>query len=160
MKNEKLWNDWWWLGPFIYFELLNIITKYAWSFLFSVRLCIYLVSIYLSILVTKIRGDVRSVRYKFETGAFDNMTWIRRQSNLADPMKKKDSSLTNTQQLKLFTGRLCVDFGGVSETNLSEKLWLKKEGVWNDWWWLRPFMYFELLIIISHYASRFVVYVR
>lgn len=53
-----------------------------------------------------IRGDVSYVRCKFQTGAVDKTSWIPGQSNLADPLTKKDSSPTDAFQLTLFTGRL------------------------------------------------------
>lgn len=68
-----------------------------------------------------IRGDVSCVRYEFETGAVDKVSWIPGQSNLANPLTKMDSSLTDALQLTLFTGRLCFDFEKISETKLSEK---------------------------------------
>lgn len=68
-----------------------------------------------------IRGDVSCIRYEFQTGAVDKISWIPGQANLAEPLTKKDSSLTDAIQLNLFTGRLCFKFEDIAETKRSDK---------------------------------------
>ena len=68
-----------------------------------------------------IRGDVSCIRFEFQTGAVDTISWIPGQANLADPLTKKDSCLTDALQLTLFTGRLRFNFEEIAETKSSEK---------------------------------------
>lgn len=68
-----------------------------------------------------LRGDVSCIRYDFQTGAVDEISWIPGHANLADPLTKKDSCLTDALQLTLFTGRLCFKFEDTAETKCSEK---------------------------------------
>ena len=68
-----------------------------------------------------IRGDVSCIRFEFQTGAVDQISWIPGRINLADPLTKKDSSITGALQLTLFTGRLCMDFEEQAETKSSQK---------------------------------------
>ena len=68
-----------------------------------------------------IRGDVRCIRFEFQTGAVDEMSWIPGRINLADPMTKKDSCPTDALQFTLFSGRLCIDFEELAETKSSQK---------------------------------------
>lgn len=68
-----------------------------------------------------IRGDVSCIRFEFQTGAVDKISWVPGNVNLADPLTKKDSQLTDMLQLTLFSGKLCVDIDRVSETKCCEK---------------------------------------
>lgn len=51
-----------------------------------------------------IRGDVSVIRYKFETKKIPGST------NLTDPGTKRNSSLTNSLQLLMFTGEIPIDY--------------------------------------------------
>lgn len=68
-----------------------------------------------------IRGDVGCIRFEFQTGAVDKISWIPGNLNLADPLTKKDSQLTDLLQLSLFSGKLAVDIEDSSESKSSEK---------------------------------------
>jgi len=68
-----------------------------------------------------IRGDVSCIRFEFQTGNVERISWIPGKLNLADPLTKKDSPLTDMLQLSLFTGRLCLDLQDVAQTKSSEK---------------------------------------
>ena len=68
-----------------------------------------------------IRGDVSCIRFEFQTGAVETISWIPGQANLADPLTKKDSCLTDALQLTLLTGRLCFNFEEIAESKCSEK---------------------------------------
>ena len=56
-----------------------------------------------------IRGDVSSIRFTFHTGSVKKISWVPGNINLADPLTKKASQLTELLQLTLLTGRLRVD---------------------------------------------------
>lgn len=92
----------------------------------GMRLCVDSKDLFTSLSTQKnsidksIRGDVGCIRYEFQTGAVEKISWIPGSVNLADPLTKKDSSLTDALQLTLFTGRLCIDLDSVSETKSSE----------------------------------------
>lgn len=92
-----------------------------------VRLCVDSKDLFTSLSTQRnsidraIRADVGCIRYEFQTGAVEKISWIPGNTNLADPLTKKDSSLTDTLRLTLFSGRLCMDFDAVSETKSSEK---------------------------------------
>lgn len=102
-----------------YSELLNMDIR--------VRLCVDSKDLFTSLSTQRnsidrsIRGDVGCIRYEFQTHAVEKISWIPGKTNLADPLTKKDSSLTDTLQLTLFSGRLCIDFDSVSETKSSER---------------------------------------
>ena len=49
------------------------------------------------------------------------ISWIPGNINLADPLTKKESSITDALQLTLFTGRMCIDFDEMAETKSSQK---------------------------------------
>lgn len=68
-----------------------------------------------------IRGDVSCIRFEFQTGTVDTISWVPGNVTLADPLTKKDSQLTDLLQLSLFSGRLSVDLEKVSESKSSEK---------------------------------------
>lgn len=72
-------------------------------------------------IIKSIRGDMSCLRYEFQTGAVNQVSWIPGQASLADPLTKKDSSLIDALQMTLFTGRLCFNLEDVSETKHSEK---------------------------------------
>lgn len=92
-----------------------------------VRLCVDSKDLFTSLSTQRnsidrsIRGDVGCIRYEFQTGAVEKISWIPGTTNLADPLTKKNSSLTDVLQLTLFSGRICTDFDAVSETKRSEK---------------------------------------
>ncbi len=68
-----------------------------------------------------IRGDVSSIRFEFQTGAVEKISRVPGNVNLADPLTKKDSQLSDLLQLTLYKGRLCVDLDASSETKHSQK---------------------------------------
>lgn len=76
-----------------YNELLNVNVK--------LRLCVDSKDFFSSLSTQKlsihksIRGYVSSIRYEFQTGAVDKISWIPGTTNIADPLTKKDSCLTN-----------------------------------------------------------------
>lgn len=53
-----------------------------------------------------IRGDVASIRFDFQTGSVQNISWIPGKINLADVLTKKNSALCDMLQLLLETGKL------------------------------------------------------
>ena len=55
-----------------------------------------------------IRGDVSTIRFECLTGNINRISWIPGKINLADPLTKKDSALTDTLQLCLHTGKINV----------------------------------------------------
>lgn len=59
-----------------------------------------------------IRADVSVVRYEFETKNIDRMIWIPGKTNLADPLTKTNSPLTQTLQLTMFNGEVSISFHG------------------------------------------------
>lgn len=93
----------------------------------DIRVCLFVDSkdLFLSFSTQKnsidrsIRGYIGCTRYEYRTVAVEKVSWIPGSTNLADPLTKKDSSLTNALQLSLFSGRLCVNFDAVSETKKS-----------------------------------------
>ena len=68
-----------------------------------------------------IRSDVAFIRFEFQVGSVDKITWIPGKLNLADVLTKPDSPLTEALQLTLFPGKLQLDFDGQSKTKTSEK---------------------------------------
>lgn len=62
-----------------------------------------------------IRADVQLIRYYFETQKVNKMLWIPGSLNLAHPLTKKDSRLTDALQLLLFDGSLPFDFPRIEE---------------------------------------------
>lgn len=71
-----------------------------------------------------IKRDVSWIRYEFQTKAVE-ISWIPGKTNIADPLTKKDSALTEALQLSLSTGTVCVDLTYVIET----KSWKKNFGL-------------------------------
>lgn len=71
-----------------------------------------------------IRADVACIRYEFQVGNVDEITWIPGKLNLADVLTKKDSMLSEALQLTLYTGRLTLPF----EDTLESKSFLKNLG--------------------------------
>ena len=68
-----------------------------------------------------IRSDVACIRYEFQVGSVDLITWVPGKLNLADVLTKPDSPLTDVLQLTLYTGRIQLDFQSVIETKSAEK---------------------------------------
>lgn len=87
-----------------------------------VRLCVDSKDLFTSLSTQKnsidssIRGDVGCIRFEFRTGTVEKISWIPGKVNLADPLTKKDSVLTEPLQLTLFTGRLSLYLDTVAET--------------------------------------------
>lgn len=102
-----------------YYELLDVHVK--------LFVCVDSEDLFSSISTQKnsvdksIRGDVAGIRFEFEGITVDSVPEFPGSTNLADPLTKKDSSLTETLRLTLSTGRLCTDFDAVSETKFSLK---------------------------------------
>ena len=63
-----------------------------------------------------IRGDVGCIRFEFQTGTVEKTSWKPGRVNLDDSLTEKDSVLTETLPLCLFTGRLSFNIDGVAET--------------------------------------------
>ena len=70
-----------------------------------------------------IRGDVACIRFEFQVHNINYITWIPGSINLADPLTKTDSPLTDALVLTLFTGRLAIDFESTAETKSSDKFY-------------------------------------
>lgn len=68
-----------------------------------------------------IRGDVACIRYEFQVGNVSKISWIPGSLNLADPLTKTDSPLTEALQLTLYTGRLMIEYEKAAETKSCEK---------------------------------------
>lgn len=66
-------------------------------------------------------GNLRCIRFEFQSWAVEKISWVLGSVNLGVLLTKKDSSLTDLLQLRLFPGRLAVDFENVSETKSFEK---------------------------------------
>ena len=69
-----------------------------------------------------IRGDVGSIRFEFQTGAVQSVSWIPGKINMADVLTKKDSALTDMLTLCLYTGKIPIDFQNKAETKSTEKI--------------------------------------
>ena len=69
-----------------------------------------------------IRGDVGSIRFEFQTGAVQSVSWIPGKINMADVLTKKDSALTDMLTLCLYTGKIPIDFENKAETKSTEKI--------------------------------------
>lgn len=57
-----------------------------------------------------VRGDVALIRYYFEVRSIMRMVWFLGSANLADPLTKTDSPLTNALLILLYSGKLPCDF--------------------------------------------------
>lgn len=68
-----------------------------------------------------IRGDVGSIRFEFQTGSVENISWITGKINLADVLTKQDSALTDTLCLCLATCRIPIDYDKECESKSTEK---------------------------------------
>lgn len=68
-----------------------------------------------------IRGDVGSIRFEFQTGMVQNISWIPGKINLADVLTKKDSALNDTLHLCLESGKLPIDYDCNGENKSSNK---------------------------------------
>lgn len=68
-----------------------------------------------------IRGDFASIRFEFQVGNIDLITWIPGKADLADPSTKKDSALSEALQLTMYTGKLPFYFNEASETKSAGK---------------------------------------
>ena len=68
-----------------------------------------------------IRGDFSSIPFEFQTGNVHKISWVPSNVNLADPLTKKNSQITDLLQLTMFTAQLCVDLDQVAETKSYEK---------------------------------------
>ena len=69
-----------------------------------------------------IRADVQLIRYYFETKQIDKVVWVPGSANLADPLTKKDSPLSDALQLLLFQGSMPFDFDKMLHRNSSPNL--------------------------------------
>lgn len=67
------------------------------------------------------RNDVSCIRFKFQVGSLDKITWLPGKLNLADALTKQDSPLTEALRLTLYTGRLQLEFERNTETKTTEK---------------------------------------
>ena len=68
-----------------------------------------------------IRSDVACIRFEFQVGSINKITWLPGKLNLADALTKRDSPLTEVLQLTLYTGRIQVDLDGNMETKSTKK---------------------------------------
>ncbi len=68
-----------------------------------------------------IRGDVACIRYEFQTGSVNEISWIPGKMNLADVLTKTDSPLSEALKLTMFNGKLCFNYSDVIETKSSER---------------------------------------
>ena len=68
-----------------------------------------------------IRGDVGCIRFEFQTGNIQNITWIPGKTNIADVLNNTDSFLTEALNLTIGTGKLSIDYTTNSETKCSER---------------------------------------
>lgn len=59
-----------------------------------------------------IRADVSVIRYEFETQKVNRIFWIPGKVNLADPLTKPNSPLTQALQLTLFSGDISISLDG------------------------------------------------
>ena len=93
----------------------------------SVRVCLDTKDLFTSLSTQRnsidrsIRSDIACIRYEFQVGIFDEISWIPGKLNLADVLTKPNSPLTDVLQLTLYNGRLQVEFGEYAETKLAEK---------------------------------------
>lgn len=103
----------------VYSELFNMNIK--------VRLCVDSKDLFTSLSTQRlsvdrsIRGDVGVIRYEFQTGVVDRITWIPGKVNIADVLTKKDSALSETFILALASGYLPLEFKSQSESKYTEK---------------------------------------
>lgn len=67
-----------------------------------------------------IRSDVSCIRYEFQTGNVNELSWITGKLNLSDPLTKADSSLTESLQLLLSTGHLWIDIKSAAESKSAD----------------------------------------
>lgn len=65
-----------------------------------------------------IRGDVQLIKYYFETKKIHRVVWIPGSLNLADPLTKRNSVLSDSLQVLLFEGRLPFGFSA-SQSRIS-----------------------------------------
>lgn len=68
-----------------------------------------------------IRSDIACIRFEFQVGSINQITWVPGKLNLADSFTKPNSQLTETLQLTLYSGRLQLDLNGNIETKSTEK---------------------------------------
>lgn len=61
------------------------------------------------------------MRFEFQTGSVDTISRVPANMNLADPLTKKERSLTDLLELSLFTGGLKVDLETVSARKCAQK---------------------------------------
>ena len=69
-----------------------------------------------------IRGDVQLIRHYFETKRIHRVIWIPGSLNIADPLTKKDSNLSDSLQVFLFDGRLPFGFKSAKSRNSEPNL--------------------------------------
>ena len=102
-----------------YSEILNIDVR--------VHLCVDSKNLFTSLSTQRnsvdrsIRGDVACIRFEFQVGNLDQITWIPGKTNLADALTKRDSPLTDALQLTLFSGLLNISYEECAETKSAEK---------------------------------------
>ena len=102
-----------------YSELRDMDTK--------VRLCVDLKDMFTSLSTQRnamnrpFRGDVGCIRFVFQTGAVEKISWIPEKVNQADPPTKNDNALANMLLLPLLNDRLCLEIEDVAETKSSDK---------------------------------------
>lgn len=93
----------------------------------SVQLCVDSKDLFTSLSTQRnsidrsIRADVACIRFEFQVGCVDKITWIPGKINLADVLTKTDSPLLEALQLTLFNGRLNIDFQQSAETKSAAK---------------------------------------
>lgn len=68
-----------------------------------------------------IKGDVVSIRYVYEVGHVNEVLYIRRKIDLANPLAKNDSSLTDASVLIMMDGRFYIYFEDYFEKRNNEK---------------------------------------
>lgn len=68
-----------------------------------------------------IRGDVGFIRFEFQTGAVQSISWIPGKINLADVLTKKDSAISEMLHLCLLSGKLPIHYEDKGETKSTEK---------------------------------------
>lgn len=102
-----------------YFEILNVNVR--------VYLCVNAKDLFTSLSTRKnsidrsICRDGASIRFEFQVGNIDNISWIPGKINLVHALTKKDSPLTDSVQLSLFSGRLNTAFENTAETKSMQK---------------------------------------
>lgn len=55
-----------------------------------------------------IRGDVRSIRFEFQTGMVQNISWISGKINIGDVLTEMDNALNDTLHMSLETTKLPI----------------------------------------------------